>query len=251
MKREFEGRIALVTGAAGGIGEAVVRQLLAEGARVVAADLHPAGGRDAGFWPLALDVADGGAVEAAVAEVEREWGGIDHAVNVAGILSTEGVFALDDARWRQVFAVNCDGVFHVGRAVGRRMRERRRGSIVTVSSNAGGVPRQNMAAYAASKAAATMFTRCLGLELGPYGVRCNIVAPGSTKTPMLASMWENEEGAAELISGQPERFKTGIPLGKLATPDDVASAVLFLLSERAGHITMADLYVDGGATLRG
>ncbi len=250
MTNGFKGRVALVTGAAGGIGEAVVRQLLAEGARVVAADLHPVGARHADFRPAALDVTDAAAVERLVDEVERDFGAIDFGVSVAGILSTDNVFDTSDETWRRVFAVNADGVFHFGRAVGRRMKERRRGAIVTVSSNAGGVPRQNMAAYAASKAAATMFTRCLGLELAPHGVRCNIVAPGSTRTAMLESMWQDEADAAALIAGQPERFKAGIPLGKLAAPDDVAAAVLFLLSAKANHITMADLYVDGGATLR-
>jgi 2,3-dihydro-2,3-dihydroxybenzoate dehydrogenase len=107
-----------------------------------------------------------------------------------------------------------------------------------------------MAAYAASKAAATMFTRCLGLELGPKGVRCNIVAPGSTLTSMQTGMWADEDGAARVIAGSPETFKAGIPLQKLATPEDIAEAVVFLLSDRAAHISMTDLYVDGGATLR-
>lgn len=249
--REFEGRVALVTGADGGIGSAVVQLLLDAGARVVAADLATEGAVGDRLWPAQLDVTDSGAVERLADRVEAAWGPIDMGVNVAGVLATSNIVDTSDDAWRRVFAVNTDGVFHMGRALGRRMRERRRGSIVTVSSNAGGIPRQGMAAYAASKAAATMFTRCLGLELAPYGVRCNIVAPGSTQTPMLAGMLAEQDGAAQLIAGQPERFKTGIPLGKLGTPQDVAQAVLFLLSDRAGHITMADLYVDGGATLRG
>ena len=90
----------------------------------------------------------------------------------------------------------------------------------------------------------------LGLELASQGLRCNIVAPGSTLTPMQTGMWADEDGGRKVIAGLPESFKTGIPLGKMATADDVADAVLFLLSDRAAHITMADLYVDGGATLR-
>jgi len=142
-------------------------------------------------------------------------------------------------------------VIHVGRALGRRMAPRRRGAIVTVSSNAAGVPRHGMAAYAASKAAATMFTRCLGLELAPMGIRCNIVAPGSTMTAMQTGMWSGATGAQQVITGSPGTFKAGIPLGKIAEPEEIADAVVFLLSDRASHITMADLYVDGGATLRG
>ena len=244
----LEGRIVLVTGAAGGIGDAVVRLLREEGARVVATDLAAAIGDGANIEPL--DITDSAAVDALVDRVEREWGPIECGVNVAGILATGLALETDDAEWRRVFDVNTHGLFHVCRALGRRMRGRRRGSIVAVGSNAAGVPRHSMAAYAASKAAAHMVMRCLGLELGEYGIRCNIVAPGSTLTPMQTGMWADENGAQAVIEGSLESYKTGIPLGKLATPDDVAEAVVFLLSDRAAHITMADLYVDGGATLR-
>ncbi len=247
---EMAGRIAFVTGAGGGIGAALVTLLRAEGARVVASDLAAPALESDDVWPAALDVTDSAAVDDLVERVEREWGPIDHGVSMAGVLSTDLVLDTDDATWRRVFDVNTHGVFHVGRALGRAMAARGRGSIVTVGSNAAGVPRRAMAAYAASKAAAHMFTRCLGLELAPLGVRCNIVAPGSTLTPMQTGMWADESGAARVIAGQPEQFKAGIPLGKLATPEDIAQAVLFLLSDRAGHITMADIYVDGGATLR-
>ncbi len=249
--------IAFVTGAGGGIGSATVRALLAEGARVCAMDRDRealdrlADGADpARLRSVAGDVARAGDVESAIDGTERAWGPIGLGVSVAGVLSTSLVVETDDETWTRVFDVNARGVFHVGRALARRMGPRRSGSIVTVSSNAAGIPRHAMAAYAASKAAATMFTRCLGLELAASGVRCNIVAPGSTDTRMQRDMWPDSEGAAAVIAGSLETFKTGIPLGKLATPDDVAAAVLFLLSERAGHITMAELYVDGGATLR-
>lgn len=197
-----------------------------------------------------LDVADSAAVDALIDQVENQLGPIDIGVAVAGVLATGLIAETSDADWHRVFAVNTDGVFHLGRALARCMGARRRGAFVAVSSNAGGVPRHAMAAYAASKAAATMFTRCLGLELAPLGVRCNIVAPGSTLTPMQTGMWTNETDEQAVIAGSPATFKAGIPLGKLATPADVADAVLFLVSDRAAHITMADIYVDGGATLR-
>ena len=266
----FDGRLALVTGAAGGIGQALVRHLLAAGCTVVATDvaaidvaaidvaaldaattlasLPPA--QAARLLPRALDVRDGDAVTQLVQQIEAEHGAIDIGVNVAGVLSGTRVTETSDAEWRRVFAVNCDGVFHLGRALAQVMQPRGRGAIVTVGSNAAGVPRHAMAAYAASKAAAHMFTRCLGLELAPHGIRCNIVAPGSTLTPMQTGMWADERGAERVIAGLPEQYKAGIPLRKLATPDDIAHAVMFLLSDQAGHVALSDLYVDGGATLR-
>ena len=131
----------------------------------------------------------------------------------------------------------------------RRLRERRAGAIAVVSSNAATTPRAGMAAYAASKAAATQFTRCLGLELAPHGIRVNIVSPGSTDTAMQRAMWALGSSREAVIAGDPARWRLGIPLAKIATPDEIARAVLFLLSDQASHITLHDLRVDGGATL--
>ena len=252
-----EREVVVVTGAARGIGAAVLQAFAAHDKTVVAldADEHTlretagklqADGHD--VHAQRLDVTDAGAVEVAVAAVEREHGPIATLVNGAGVLKTGPVIEMPDSDWANLFAVNSTGVFLMSRAVARRMIPRRAGSIVTISSNAGGVPRVSMAGYAASKAAATMFTKSFGLELARHGIRCNVVAPGSTDTPMLRALGATE---AELIAGSPEAYKTGIPLGRIARPADIAGAVVFLASPAAGHITMQELYVDGGAALGG
>jgi 2,3-dihydro-2,3-dihydroxybenzoate dehydrogenase len=252
------GPVALVTGAAGGIGAAVARTLAAQGMPVAAADaaaeplsslvkeVTEAGGV-ARSYPL--DVSRSADVEAAVTRVEEELGPVGVLANVAGVLRAAPALALSDEDWTTTFAVNTTGVFHVSRAVGKRMAARRAGAIVTVASNAASVPRSQMAAYGASKAAATSFTKTLGLELAEYGVRCNVVAPGSTDTPMLRKLWHDEQGEQATLRGDMAAYRVGIPLGKLAAPQDVADAVVFLLSSAASHITMHDLYVDGGAAL--
>jgi 2,3-dihydro-2,3-dihydroxybenzoate dehydrogenase len=234
--------IALVTGAAQGIGEAVVGAFTRGGIEVVATD------RLAGHC-RAMDVRDTAAVQRVVGEVEETIGPIDILVNVAGVLHVGPVLDTTDDDWRGVFDVNAGGVFRVSRAVAAYMVERGRGAIITVASNAAGVPRMQMAAYAASKAAAAHFTRCLGLELAGSGVRCNVVSPGSTDTEMQRRMWTTPDDAIRTVAGRPDLFKVGIPLGRIADPDDIAAAVLFLASDQARHITMQDLYVDGGAAL--
>ncbi|MFB9902774.1 2,3-dihydro-2,3-dihydroxybenzoate dehydrogenase [Allokutzneria oryzae] len=243
------GRVALVTGAGQGIGAAVVRAFARQGVRVVATDLRDPGPSEA-VRGHPMDVRSGAEVDAVVDAVEQEVGPIDILANVAGVLRPGPVTGLSDEDWAQTFAVNSTGVFNCCRAVAGRMAARGSGSIITVGSNAAGVPRTHMAAYAASKAAATMFTKCLGLELAREGVRCNVVSPGSTDTPMQRALWADENGARTVIDGTPGAFRVGIPLGRIAEPEDIADAVVFLASDQARHITMHDLYVDGGATLR-
>lgn len=255
---EFAGRVALVTGAGGGIGSAVAHALARAGAVVAALDrdaenvqatakqLRVATGRGGA---LVADVSSSAGASAAVAEAEERFGPVDFLVNAAGVLRMNNAVDLTDEEWRHTFSVNTDGVFFVSREVGRRMAARRRGAIVTVASNAARVPRVHMAAYGASKAAAASFTKTLALELAGHGVRCNVVEPGSTDTPMLRLTWTDQSGAARSIGGNPDEYRVGIPLRRIADPDDIANAVLFLLSDRASQITMHELCVDGGASL--
>ncbi|AXB42813.1 2,3-dihydro-2,3-dihydroxybenzoate dehydrogenase [Amycolatopsis albispora] len=256
MEDGIRGGVAVVTGAARGIGAAVAGALASAGAAVAAIDLDADGlaktvaGADGRVLPFTADVADSAAIAEVVGQVERELGPITIGVPVAGILRPGSVTDTSDEDWAATFAVNTTGVFTVLREVSRRMVPRRRGVLVTVGSNAAGVPRTGMAAYAASKAAATMLTRCLGLELAGSGIRCNIVSPGSTDTEMQRLLWTDENGAARVIAGDPAQFRAGIPLGRIADPADIADAVVFLASDRARHITMQNPYVDGGATLR-
>jgi 2,3-dihydro-2,3-dihydroxybenzoate dehydrogenase len=241
--------VAVVTGAAGGIGSAVVRALAADGARVAAADLDAPEVEGAAL-ALPCDVTDPRAVEHLLDRAEEALGPVTVAVSVAGVLHAASCAQTTDDAWRHTFAVNADGPFHLVRAAGRRMAARGHGSIVVVGSNAASVPRAGMAAYAASKAAATMMTRCIGLELAPRGVRCNVVSPGSTDTPMQDALWADGSARRRALEGDPASFRVGIPLGRIADPADVADAVAFLASDRARHITMHDLLVDGGATLK-
>lgn len=251
---------AVVTGAAGGIGTAVVRALHTAGYAVAAIDIdrraleHLSTALGDRVCPVAIDVTDAEALCDAVDWIEADIGPLDAVVASAGILRTGPVATFSDQDWHDTFSVNSTGVFHLCRAVAPRMARRGRGSIVTIGSNAGLLARMDMAAYAASKAAVAAFTRCLGLELAPQGVRCNIVSPGSTDTPMLRALPASATGSADTlldacIAGAPERFRVGIPLGRVAAPADVAEAVLFLLSDQARHITMQELIIDGGAIL--
>lgn len=258
--KEFdrEKKVALVTGAAQGIGEAVTRALSKRGYTVAAIDtnsdklnilveeLKSQGSNVIGFT---VDVADSMAVQKVTDEIEQKIGSVEVLVNIAGVLRMGSINSLSKEDWERTFAVNSTGVFNVSQSVSKYMIERRRGSIVTVGSNAASVPRMSMAAYAASKAAATMFTKCLGLELAQYNIRCNLVSPGSTNTEMQWALWDNENGEQAVIKGSLETFKVGIPLQKIAKPSDIANTVLFLISDEANHITMNNVCVDGGATL--
>lgn len=251
--------VALVTGAAGGIGRAVVSALLEAGHRVVAVDVDADGlgrlesdlGAEERLRCAVTDVSDAAALDTVVDEAEEAWGPVELGACVAGVIEMQPVTETSDDVWRAIFEVNAFGVLVVLRTLGRRMAERGKGSLVTVGSNAGLIPRTNMGAYGASKAAASMITRTMGLELARSGVRCNVVCAGSTRTPMQARFQGEMGGDAPVVEGSLEDFRVGIPTGRIAEPEDVADAVVYLLSDRARQITMTELVVDGGASLLG
>lgn len=252
------GKVALVTGAAGGIGSAIARAVAGQGATVAAVDRDGDRLRDVvdalradGLDVIACpaDVSRRDAVTGLVDTVERQIGAIEYLVNAAGVLRTGMVRELSPADARETLAVNTEGVLYLSQAVADRMVPRGRGAIVTVASNAADTPRTGMGIYGASKAAAAMITKSLGLEVAEHGVRCNVVAPGSTDTPMLRGMWHDEADRERTVAGNLASYKLGIPVGRVAQPQNIADAVLFLLSDQASHIVLHTLTVDGGATL--
>lgn len=228
------GEVAVVVGAAGGIGAAVADALRAAGAIVRGWDLAPASGVES------VDVTDPDSLARRWRSTEERDGPITVLVSAAGVMS-------DD--WDRCMAVNAGGVRNVLDVALAAMTPRRRGAVVVLSSNAGATPRAAMPAYAASKAAATAYARSVGIDAAAAGVRVNIVSPGSTDTPMLAGMLADDEAREAVLTGDPARYRLGIPLGRIATPADIAATVVFLASEAARHITLHDLRVDGGATL--
>ena len=184
-----------------------------------------------------------------VKEIAANSVGIAGLAHCAGVLQMGELTELSPKQFEETFAINTGAMWWITSRVGNEMKKRKKGSIVAVTSNAGTTPRIAMGAYCASKAAATMIIKTLGLELAKYGVRCNSVSPGSTLTPMQEAMWKTGSTEEGVITGDLDNFRIGIPIGKLAKPSDIAGTIEFLLSPAANHITMHDLRVDGGATL--
>lgn len=236
------------------MGLACAEALAAEGARVAVVDRNATAveavcGRLAEARPFVLDVRDAAAVEETIAAVEASLGPIDHLVSTAGIFRAIPAFDTTDDEWRELLNTNVMGPVALLRAVGKRMKERRAGSIVIVASQSAKVVRIRQAAYGASKAALTYAAKTFGLELAPFGVRVNVVQPGTTDTPMARELWDAGKGSAAVhISGSLESFRAPIPLGKVGVAEDVSGPVLFLLSDAAGHITMSEILVDGGSS---
>lgn len=251
---DFTGKRVWVTGAGQGIGYQIACQFFALGADVVGLDksFHADPTSAAQGYPFTtalLDISHPQQMELVCQHLLSEVPRIDILVNGAGILCMADTEELSLEDWQQCFNVNVSGAFYLLRQLIPQFKQQRYGAVVTLGSNAAHVPRIKMSAYCASKAALTSFSHCVGLELAAYGVRCNLVSPGSTDTPMQRGMWHSEDAQQQTIAGFPLQYKLGIPLGKIATPQEIANTVIFLASDLASHITMQDIVVDGGATL--
>lgn len=255
MAHRLSGKVALITGAAQGIGKACAELFVKEGAFVFITDINDDLGKKAGLeiglncQYLHLDVQNEHDWDVAVGAIMKQNKQLDILVNNAGITGFQKGFGLQDPEnasldsWRKVHAVNSDGVFLGCRKAIQHMKQHK-GSIVNISSRSGMVGIPGAAAYAASKAAVRNHTKSVALyccEQG-YQIRCNSVHPAAILTPL----WEPMLGSGEERNARLAQIAKDIPMRKLGTPEDVAYAVLFLASEEAKYITGAELTVDGG-----
>ncbi|MDT7690266.1 MAG: 3-oxoacyl-[acyl-carrier protein] reductase [Acidobacteriota bacterium] len=249
MQLEFEGKVALLTGAASGIGRACAVELARGGADIALVDvaaetqlaqaenlLKGTGGRVLSFR---ADVAEHARAAQVVEETAARLGRLDILVNAAGVTSDAPLWEMTEEQWRRVLDVNLKGAFSYTQAAARHFRQRRAGKVVNVASIEAMRGRFGLANYAASKAGLVALTRSTATELGRYGVNVNAVAPGFIRTPLI-------ERLPEKVREQALRDSV---LGRMGEPEDVAHAVVFLCSERARYITGAVLTVDGGQLL--
>jgi len=243
--KNLAGKTALVTGSARGIGKAIAWRLASEGAAVVISDVLPdAAGSTVeefnaqGFLAVALagDVTSADSVEQTIARTVEAFGSLDILVNNAGITKDSLLFRMSEADWDQVIAVNLKGAFLATKAASRVMAQKRWGRIVNISSVVGLMGNAGQANYAASKAGLIGLTKACAKELAGRNITVNAVAPGYILTDMTEKLPERAK----------EAFLSSIPLGRGGTPDDIAGAVGFLVSEEAGYITGQVLQVDGG-----
>ena len=232
----LDGRVALVTGAASGIGAACATRFAAEGATVVGLDV-------AGDVDHVVDVRDEDAVAAAVAATVEQHGRLDVVLNAAGVAGGGPVHLVPAEEWDRVLDVNLKGTFLVSKHAVARMLDQRSGSIVNIASIEGIEGTEGGSAYNASKGAVVLLTKNMAIDYGRAGIRVNCVCPGFIETPMLASVLDGEG-----MRTYRERIREEHKLGRFGRPEEIASAALFLASDEASFVTGHALVVDGGFT---
>lgn len=249
----------IVTGAARGIGAAIALKLLQQDYQVIGIDqqadplnwdicqqLNP--DTQARWQGIQQDITDHDATQQQIEKLLATYN-VTGLVNAAGILIMSSLLEAKIEDWTRTFAVNLHAPVAISQQVAQHFVEKKHGSIVTISSNSARMARMQLGMYATSKAALSHFCRNLGLEVAPHQVRVNIVSPGSTLTDMQKQLWVNSEPPRSVMDGDLAQYRTGIPLQKMAQPEDIANTVLFLLSDAAAQITLQEIVVDGGATL--
>jgi len=254
MKVELEGRIALVTGAAQGIGQAVADTLVRNGASVVYSDIdgqaaQAAASAGSGALGMTLDVANAKAIVAGVERVVAQFGRIDILVNNAGIgvpaSGRKTIDAFDIDAWNELIQIDLTGVFLMSRAVASVMKQQKSGRIINIASTLGLLAARLQSSYVAAKGGVVMLTKSMALELATDGILVNAVAPGSTQTPGWEKWIKNAGSEAQ---GLHQRLLAHIPMGRPGTTQEMAHAVLFLAAPESSYITGHVLTVDGGWT---
>jgi 3-oxoacyl-[acyl-carrier protein] reductase len=242
---ELAGQVALVTGATRGIGKAIAQVLAREGAAVVGTATTAEGAASITSYlaegglsgkGIALDVTDAAATDAALVDIDQTFGAITILVNNAGITRDNLLLRMKDDEWDAIMATNLKPAFRLAKAVLRGMMKARHGRIIQIGSVVGSSGNAGQANYAAAKAALVGFTKSLAQEVASRNITVNCVSPGFIDTDMTKSLPE----------AQREALLARIPLGRLGAPDDIAAAVAFLASRRAGYITGTTLHVNGG-----
>jgi 3-oxoacyl-[acyl-carrier protein] reductase len=232
----LEGKLALVTGASRGIGQAIARQLLNDGAKVVGTSTSGDGAKNVPGIGKVLNVRDAAATDALIEEIQQQHGDIAILVNNAGITRDNLALRMKDADFDEVIDTNLKSVFRLSRAVMRGMMKARWGRIINITSVVGASGNPGQANYAAAKAAVVGMTKSLARELGSRSITVNCVAPGFIDTDMTRALSDEQKKA----------LLEQIPLGRLGTPQDVAAAVAYLASPAGGYVTGAVLHVNGG-----